>query len=277
MPSRAALLVCFAAAWGLAACISGVEIEGAPCPCPEGYQCCATLNDMCLAEEEACPHTHPPSSRRHCRTDADCLSNELCQSWTLAGGEPAGPGECRWSCGGDHPCAPGETCAPTLHDGRPLDTVHAALTCVAETPPGGCEGLDCRQCGPEQVGRSYCEENGVAGCFLALHPVCGLTCRELRFEDCGAVDCVETDKGARCAEGVFQVGPCDERDCAACGPPGKAGGVFCDGNEVVACTSLPAWDALCPGACECEEICLREVVAACDGACVETGGARCQP
>jgi len=209
--------------------------------------------------------------------DQECPFRELCQAWKLPEGQLAGPGECRWNCSGEHPCAAGETCAPTLHDGQLLDAVNVALACAPETPAQGCEGLECHQCAPEHMGRSFCVEDVVYGCFLALHPVCGLTCQALQFEDCGSFGCRETALGASCVEGVFGPDWCTEFDCADCGPSGEPGSLFCDGNEVVACTSLPMHDELCTGTCACEQICRRKVVASCDGKCVESGGAHCEP
>src|SRR3989339_1271159 len=46
-------------------CVSHVEIEGAPCPCPEGYSCCATLSG-CIPSHTLCPNTYSPSSNKSC-------------------------------------------------------------------------------------------------------------------------------------------------------------------------------------------------------------------
>jgi hypothetical protein len=269
------LAAVFVAGGGLSSCISGVEIAGAPCPCPESHLCCSTLNRVCVADDQACPETHPSSSREACQTDEECPSHEVCKNWTLSGGQPAGPGECRWSCNGDHPCASGESCAPALHDGQPMDSVNVALACVDNTPAEGCEGLECQQCTPEQLGRTYCDGNNVAGCFFAFHSLCGLTCQAVEVEVCGAAGCEETAQGASCIDEVFGPDWCTEFDCADCGPAGQPGAVFCDGNELVACRSLSMSDNLCVGTCICEQICRRMVVATCADQCLNEGNAHC--
>ena len=258
------------------ACISNVEISGAPCPCPSGYRCCATLNDTCVRDVEgACPSAYPASSRSECQIDDDCPLHELCRSWTLAAaGEVAGPKECRRTCVGAYVCATGEVCEATPHDGRLLDATNVALACLPETSPAGCEGLTCRSCGAERVGVAFCDGAEVKGCFVALHETCGVTCLTVPIQQCGTADCVESADGAQCPQWVFSSW-CLEFDCNACGASGTSGSVFCSGDEVVACRAVPVHGDQCNGQCTCDEICVRDVIESCAGPCSEEGGAHC--
>ena len=38
----------------LSGCLSGLDLEGRPCPCAPGYQCCEQIN-ICLGPEDTCP------------------------------------------------------------------------------------------------------------------------------------------------------------------------------------------------------------------------------
>jgi len=260
-----------------AGCIAEVGIEGAPCPCPSGYECCASLGGTCIPVAAECPASAPPSGSARCERDEDCPRGELCRAWSGPDGAEGGPGECRRACDGTFPCADGERCAPTLHDGLPLDATNVALACQSADPEEGCEACGCAGSGVASLGRTRCEDDTVRGCFLALHPTCGLVCHDLLVEVCDDRPCVAGADGAVCQPGRGGPEPCATFPCGAC-EPAAPGATACDGDAVVACVTLPTWDGLCLGPCECDRLCRRDVLASCPNGCVEDdAGARCVP
>jgi hypothetical protein len=263
MPPSLALL-------SLAACVSHVPVEGAPCPCPAGLVCCETLG-RCLAQDAACPSTYPESSNQPCQRDDECtIPGEFCASWE-ADGVAAGPRVCRRACSAEHACFDGEICSLSPHDLAPLEDLNVARLCVSAIPAVGCEHQGCEDCDLDQFRSTYCDGNAIRGCFLATHPRCGLTCFSLIANDCGTQRCVETEReGARCEEQVFSTSPCLSMPCSLCesGP----GTFFCDGNDLSVCVSLPTNDLYCGDQpCACPEICSRQAVRSCDR-CVEAAG-----
>lgn len=269
--ARASLVLLLAAAL-TGACVPGVEVEGAPCPCPGGYVCCAALDDTCLPDGAACPERLPASTATPCRRDVECGRGEVCHSWTLASGTHAGPGECRHACEGAVPCAAGEDCAPALHDGAVLDPTNATRACLPDPLPPVCAALGCAACGPDRVGRTWCGEDGVQGCFLAVHPECGLVCHAVLLAECPAPACEEGADGARCA--VFGGDPCGEHPCAGCPDGAAPGEPACAGATVVVCATLAARDELCGGACACDRWCAPVPVETCPAGC-DPATARC--
>jgi len=269
-------------------CVPRLEIEEAPCPCPSGYHCCQTLSSgTCLTSAAECPEEHPPSTEDPCSTDTDCEPGEICQSWKLTDGEVAGPRECRYVCSGDHPCSTGEICGPILHDGRPLEAMNVGQACVDEDPPAGCENMSCQQCATAEVGQTVCVDHRVEGCWVALHPQCGLTCQQVQVENCCETEpdvpcspepalCEQSEIGARCTPTYWGTGWCEEFPCSECGAGSTPGTAFCDGNELVVCNALTLDDWHCnDNPCSCDQICVRQVTATCDNGCSDDGGAHC--
>ncbi|MBN2494312.1 MAG: hypothetical protein JXR96_06975 [Deltaproteobacteria bacterium] len=261
------LIACLLLAAG---CVPLEEIEGAPCPCPEGFNCCKTLR-ACLSDLEQCPSSYPPSSGTPCEADADCPRGEICHAWRLEGGELAGPRECRQDCAEQAPCAEGERCEVVLHDGFDLDLMHTAPACVDEQAISGCEGLNCSSCGLEWIGRPYCAGSDIEACFVSLDPFCGLVCQPVLLFECGIAGCVQSGEGVECGEPVDGPSPCQDYPCDACPEPSDPAKAVCDGDVLVACTSMP-W-AADDG---CDRICmpLRNPCAE-DMVCSQEGGAHC--
>jgi hypothetical protein len=270
---RASLMVWLLFGPGVAACVPHVAVDGAPCPCPEGFDCCATLS-QCIPAGGQCPATYPPSSMRTCRWDSDCTPNEMCQSW-ISGGTPAGPGVCRRCCPDRYTCADGEVCELAPHDNRPLEDMSLGRICVPAAPPAGCESQGCRDCDLSQLGNTFCDGNRVRGWFLALHPRCGLTCRSILVTDCTPDTCEIFDGTARCAGVANHASPCAALSCSQCGA--APGSFFCDGTKLAVCASLPIDDVTCGGACGCRQVCSREVVRSCTSCVVESSGPSCSP
>lgn len=276
--SLAALFLALLA--GLAiACVPGVGIEGAPCPCPEGTTCCTSLS-VCLSPESTCPQTYPPSSANDCDTDADCPLGELCQAWQLEDGTQAGPQQCRHDCADrSRVCAQAEICEPAPLDGRALSQVHIGWVCTPEQPLAGCQEQNCRRC--EQAGGTFCNpsETEVLGCFLAVHPECGLTCAIVSVARCEEENshCMVMSGGAICS--IYQVDGdiCSAFPCEAC--PGEGpGSLFCEANAVTTCAAVSVEPGMCEsGHCSCDQACTRVELEACPASCSPDGGAHCLP
>ncbi|NOZ87392.1 MAG: hypothetical protein GXP49_14200 [Deltaproteobacteria bacterium] len=256
------------------ACIPESPIEGAPCGCPGGYECCETLG-TCVRAGSDCPDTYPASSARACKQDQDCPQNELCLGW-LVDKDMAGPMECRHECEGDYPCAPGEICELALHDVRDLFDMNTARLCMPKSPPAGCEGYACQNCPADRLGMTFCSGKYVHACMIGLHPLCGLTCKLVSLQDCDQDgECEDVQGGARCI-GFGKNDWCKEYDCGNCGT--SPGSFSCDGQDVAACESVGITDDMCPaGRCDCKEICIRTVISTCTGKCDLEGGAHCEP
>jgi hypothetical protein len=247
----------------LASCVPHVELEGAPCPCPEGYKCCEIRSD-CVATEKPCPTSYPPSSGESCSDDADCPAGELCHAWTDNESSLAGPQTCQRDCSAGLPCAQPEVCQLSLRDGSPVDNLYASFMCSAV--PDGCEDAGCQECDPSQLGRTYCESREIKVCFAAVHPVCGLICSTATAQVCGDAGCM--DSGGIGCNSTPSGDPCAEFPCATCPNPSEPGGFVCDGgNRAVGCTQA----TLVGGSCDtiCQEIALH---GAASSACV--GGER---
>jgi hypothetical protein len=253
-------------------CISHVDVDGSPCPCPDGYSCCETLA-KCMATTAVCPSTHPPSSGRPCQADSDCGAAEMCHSWANSGA-PGGPRLCRQRCADKSPCADQEVCEITPHDGRPLPEMFLARLCVPATPPAGCEGQGCRAADMDQLGHTFCDGDTVRGWFMATNPRCGLTCQSVVVQDCSPGVCEAKDGNARC--NVFTLStPCDTLPCEGCGT--APGSFFCDGPKLTACVAMPASEAVCLGSCPCTHLCYRQVVKDCGSCVVGADGPSCLP
>jgi hypothetical protein len=256
-----------------------VDIEGAPCPCPEGSSCCTSLS-VCLLPGSTCPDAYPPSSDNFCDRDADCPLGELCPAWQLEDGTAAGPRRCRHDCTDRSlACAQAEICEPAPLDGRALSQVYIGWVCAPEQPLIGCEKQNCRQC--EQAGGTFCDpsEAEVLGCFLAVHPDCGLTCTIVSVARCDGEKsyCMDISGGAVCS--IYQVDGdiCSAFPCDTC-PGDGPGSLFCEANAVTTCASLAVEPGMCTtDACSCDQACTRVVVEACPGACSSDGGAHCVP
>jgi len=254
----------------LAACWPHVAVEGAPCPCPNGFACCDTLA-TCLPAGEACPSAYPASSRQPCRFDAGCPLAEICAAWSLDDGVIMGPQECRRACPDDYPCADGESCGLVAHDAVLLDALHVTRACLATPPTVDCAGASCAACLATDLGRSFCDGTHVLGCFLALSPSCGVSCDVLDLEDCVDEVCEDEAAGAACrGNGVPNGDPCGEHPCAACPAGAAPGEVVCVGDEVVRCLAVPVVDQSCSEACE-----VTTTPCSQGYHCVADGGAHC--
>lgn len=261
------------------ACVPELTVEGAPCPCPDNKVCCESLA-TCLAPGDDCPQAYPPSSQTPCEHDTDCPTGEACQAWTLEDGTQAGPRECRHACPDrDRTCAQGEVCQPAPLDGRALGDVHIGWLCLPEQPPAGCEDLSCRDC--ERAGGSYCDPTGeiVLGCFLAVHPACGLSCNLIemqRCEDPGS-HCEASAEGAWCTDSQVDGDICSQYPCALC-PGDGPGDLVCDADAVQTCATVVVTADMCEQApCSCEQACTQVVVETCPEGCSMDNGAHCLP
>lgn len=237
-----------AAALLLTACVPHVEIEGAPCPCPSEYLCCETLA-ACVATRDQCPDRYPPSSAAPCRSDSECLFNEVCQSWSGEGGKAAGPGQCRRSCTTSIPCAEGESCELTPHDGQPLASMALLRACIPPTPAEGCPEVGCKACTEEQVGKVFCGGVTIMGCFITLNDRCGLTCELVTLQDCYPGQCDATGAAVEC-KGIYGIDLCTEYPCSECAQSLAPGGSVCDGDQVVGCATLPYPGEVCDQICK---------------------------
>lgn len=250
---------------GIAACVATVPIEGAPCPCPEGFRCCET-SQACLPEGTACPARPPPSSLTPCARDAECPPNEACHAWTDDQAQPQGPRTCRRVCPPSAACAEGETCALAPRDGQALKTLQVARLCLPSTPPSGCEQTGCDGCTLDELNRMFCDGDSLAGCFLALHPTCGLSCTRAVIQGCGKDKCIADAGVAHCAV-PMGLDPCLQFSCAGCPPQGFT----CSGTAIVAC------EAVAVGEVDCPAYCRRREVRQCAQACTADGGVHCAP
>jgi hypothetical protein len=249
-------------------CVPLEEIDLAPCPCPEGYFCCDTLSSRCVQDSSDCPDTHPPSSKTPCSNNIDCPDGEICQSWSLDNDQLIGPQECRRQCSEDPACAAGETCKLILQDGRKLDLANLEFACISKTPLDGCADVGCDNCLNNHIGKTYCHELNVYGCFLALHPQCGLSCHTVEVENCLGQGCLTSENGAECISSSVQ-NICLDFDCSACSAPLGIGEFSCVDNKVTACTTLHSNHPVC------SEICHLEIIEECSGSCVDSGGSHC--
>lgn len=262
----------------LTGCITEVGIQGAPCPCPSGYDCCRSLS-VCLLDGQDCPERLPASSAEACTKDADCPRNETCQAWLDAQGLLAGPGQCRHDCvDKEFPCAQGEVCEPVPSDGRSLSEMHVAWVCVSEESLQECTENDCRQC--EQVGGTFCddEHGSVMGCFLSVHPVCGLSCTVVPVEVCsyeGSV-CELVEGGAHCTISEYDGDICGSYPCSDC--PAQPGSLYCRDDDLSTCATVSVAPMMCADAeCSCSEACIPLSVLSCVESCSMLGGAHCLP
>lgn len=118
------------------------------------------------------------------------------------------------------------------------------------------------------------------GCYLGLHPVCGVTCRSLAVVDCGKLGCMEAGGVAACGQlddMPIDVDLCGMFPCSIC--PDGPGSFFCSGNDVAMCAALPITTATCGKPCGCAQLCVVEPVQSCSR-CATTnavGGAACIP
>lgn len=252
------------------ACVPHVDIEGAPCPCPEGHQCCDTLSG-CIPSHRTCPDTYPASSNAPCGQNGDCPAGELCQSHSDQTGDLAGPQICRRDCSAGLPCPPPETCALVLSDGAPVGEGKLARVCTAPDLVFACPSAECMDCDPSRLGTTFCLDKAVHACFQRIHPECGLICSLDLVQSCGSAGCMDSGGGTCNAQPTGD--PCVQFSCDAC-PNGVEPGEFaCDGTRgIVGC--LTAEHAAGP----CSIIC-KVVEIDCPGssACVDDGYPRCVP
>lgn len=267
--SLSARPVSAALALALFGCVGHLEIEGAPCPCPDGFVCCPTLS-ACVASDESCPPHYPPSSGRTCSEDQDCPQQEICEVWSAQGHTGLfGPGLCRHRCTPDYPCSEGERCAPVHHDGQAMEALAILPACVPETPAVECQAFSCQACPPDRLGSTFCHDGDVWGCLFGSHLTCGITCETVWLKTCRDDSCQEGDGFAECMtnEPVDSL-PCDLYPCADC-PSDEIGAAYCAGQEIQTCTAMP-WGE------DCEEICMPQVVETCAGQCTEQDGPVCE-
>jgi hypothetical protein len=178
-------------------CVGHAGIEGAPCPCPEEYSCCLSLNRVCVSSLDQCPDNYPPSSGHSCSADSLCAKTEACHVWTV-NEDIAGPARCRRRCPDDIPCAEGEICTLALHGGFPIEEMNAARLCLPEVGVEGCEYNDCKDCLSDQLGNTFCDlDDNVSRCLATPSPSCGLACQLVEIEDCDMSPCSE-EGGAHC-------------------------------------------------------------------------------
>ncbi|MBN2360903.1 MAG: hypothetical protein JXR83_15715 [Deltaproteobacteria bacterium] len=251
-------------------CVPHLAIEGAPCPCPTGYQCCPTLHS-CLEPGSACPDRFPQSSGQQCDRDADCPASEICAAWTAAGsGDVIGLRQCRQRCSGEFSCADGERCRPTLHDAQPTTELNLVSACLPQEQPASCAAASCDACPTERQGELFCADGDVHGCFFSVDATCGVICQDVEVIDCDLRGCEETETSAKCAIPSYDTEPCDVFDCAACPAEQSPHQVYCSGDSVVACYAMPYQGE------GCGQICLQQTIESCQQACSEQGGAHCQ-
>ena len=265
--------------WG---CVPTKEIADAPCPCPEedGFTCC---NGRCVAIGTVCDTalggTATDSSNdagtgtddlaeHACHIDSDCRKDEgeVCISWKDADGNIAGPKVCRRSCGGQTGCSgENEICELTLHDGLPFDSVNVTLACLDTTPPAGCGAVGCRDCADAPFGTTFCtEESDVAGCFIAIDPVCGLYCQSVVLDACGEDTCEMNDAAtAATCEATrgefFTAEMCQEFPCDDCAGPGEVS--ECVDGTVTACLRFPIPES---DTAPCAALCVSQPFAGCE-------------
>ena len=239
-------------------CVPSVNIAGAPCPCPQGYECCDTQN-ACIVEGGECPPVYPASSGMSCTTDSYCYLNEVCHIWTTDD-QLSGPSTCRRECPGPYPCGEGEACRLIPHNAQSLEIVNVIWACVPETQEAGCEEHGCGEWAKQRIGKTFCEDENVHSCLFAFHHQCGLTCKSVLIQDCENNGCLEEESGVptRCEHYGWE-DPCVTYDCSACGE--NIGGFFCQGSDLIACVSMSIETVYCGGgSCSCEDICNLEII-----------------
>jgi hypothetical protein len=178
----------------LRGCVPHADIEGAPCDCPNGYDCCQTLS-ACVEVGGECPSAYPESSGYSCTADSQCPRIEACRIWK-ADGSLYGPSDCRRLCPGEYPCHLGEVCDLVLANAGSLVDLELVWVCVPEEPEAGCEDAGCRDCTREQAGELFCAGGDVHACRISVEPVCGVTCTRELLQDCAGT--CSDDGGAHC-------------------------------------------------------------------------------
>ena len=251
MTSRLATLsIWFASAYGclgIYACVPLEKISQAPCPCPDGYACCDTLQ-ACLAFDQTCPDTLPISSATPCSSDDQCPRGEVCHAWRLSD-VLSGPQTCRRECALIDRCAQGEQCQLILTDGKEQQTMQVGQACVEEEPPVGCEHRDCSTCEAGNIGRTYCESDTIRGCLVALDPVCGLVCQSVLITRCEPDTCEVTQGVVTCTEWTDNAPQCSAYRCEFCPEPTDPQKSSCRDDQVVMCLSMESPDSFCPDLC----------------------------
>lgn len=252
-------------------CISPTPIEGALCPCPDGYYCCETQN-ACLANQSNCPSTQSSSSEKDCSFDAQCPSNEYCHAWTGADKQIRGPQKCRQPCTSAHPCAQGERCSIAPSNGDSLSVTNTQRMCVPTQPAAGCENVSCNECADEQFSALFCGQNDtdsiVQTCAYALSVQCGLNCSFKTIEVCEQdAPCVTHNDETKCSKTwTFPLfDPCDDFNCEKCAS--RPGEYTCSGNDIIQCSTVAY-----PGE-TCNQICFLDTQSCGDNRiCVEQNG-----
>lgn len=267
---RCYFLAGFLLVFSWSSCVPHVEIEGTPCPCPDGYTCCSTLAE-CIATHKACPDTYPASSEKPCARDSDCPRGELCQTWSLGANGLAGPQSCRRDCSTGFPCHGNEKCGLILHDGSSLDDKKVVQACIIPNLAQGCETPGCRDCNPSYLGKHFCQEKTIHACFQNLHPECGLLCSNTMVQGCGSAGCMDT--GGQACNGEPIGDPCESFSCAVCPNPANPSEFACDGTTRIAGCLVADF----PGS-TCMQIC-KPVTFDCPGSstCSDDGYPHCGP
>ena len=111
-------------------CVPHTGIQGAPCDCPEGYDCCETLMS-CVKTGGECPAEYPGSSQDACTANSFCVRTEACWIWT-EDGSLQGPSECRRLCPTEYPCSAGEICDLVPTNASSLDDPELVKICIPE-------------------------------------------------------------------------------------------------------------------------------------------------
>lgn len=265
-PSRGVLLTTLL----MVSCVPHVAIEGAPCPCADGYQCCETLS-QCIDNLDTCPDTYPPSSGTPCSRNSDCPNNEFCQAWSIEDGSTAGPMTCRVDCFSGPHCVTGEVCELAPQDGTPLAELQVIPMCTDEIRMEGCESVGCQDCDMGQLGQTFCQGRSMHACFLGVHPMCGLSCSSMVVQPCGDAGCM--DSGGSVCNSPSSNDPCVDFACSLCPNPAAPNEVACGGtDQVVGCVTASFAGGSCNSICEtvsweCSAL----------SVCVEQDGARCVP
>lgn len=188
---RLIVLVLFPFAPG---CVPHTDIQGAPCDCPDDYDCCETLS-ACVEAGGECPPTYPESSANACTANSLCSRTEACRIWR-EDGSLQGPSDCRRLCPGEYPCFTGEICDLAPTNASQLVDMEFIWLCVPEEPEAGCEDAGCRDCTKQQAGELFCDGGDVHACRISTEPLCGVTCTRELFQDCSGT-CSEED-GTHC-------------------------------------------------------------------------------
>jgi hypothetical protein len=112
------------------ACVPHTDIQGAPCDCPKGYDCCETLM-ACVKTGGECPGEYPESSADACTANSLCGRTEACWIWN-EDGDLQGPSECRRLCPEEHPCSTGEICELVPTNASSIDDPELVKVCIPE-------------------------------------------------------------------------------------------------------------------------------------------------